>query len=55
MERRDLYQNDLTEENLPSPVQRDEAQDGEQRDPDVDSTQDDADMSDDTFGLNERS
>jgi len=54
MERRDLYQDDLTEENMPSPAERDRAQQSEQRDPDVDSTQDDVDMSDDTFGVDDR-
>ncbi len=55
MERKDLYQNDLTEENTPSPAERDQAQDDEQLDPDVDSTQDDADMANNRFGQDERS
>ncbi len=35
MERRDLYQDDLTEERMPSPAQRDEAQSDQQLDPDA--------------------
>ncbi len=37
MERRDLYQDDLTEENLPSPAERDRAQAPQELDPDVDN------------------
>ncbi len=35
MERRDLYQDDLTEERMPSPAQRDEAQASQTLDPDA--------------------
>jgi len=35
MERRDLYQDDLTEERMPSPAQRDEVQATETLDPDA--------------------
>ncbi len=35
MERRDLYQDDLTEERMPSPAQRDEEQATETLDPDA--------------------
>jgi hypothetical protein len=35
MERRDLYQDDLTEERMPSPAQRDDVQATERLDPDV--------------------
>jgi hypothetical protein len=35
MERRDLYQDDLTEERLPSPAQRDDAQADQRLDPDT--------------------
>ena len=40
MERRDLYENDLTEERDPSPIQRDEAAADMKLDPDVDSADD---------------
>jgi len=35
MERRDLYQDDLTEERMPSPAQRDDVQATEMLDPDA--------------------
>ena len=35
MERRDLYQDDLTEERYPSPAQRDDAAETEVLDPDT--------------------
>jgi hypothetical protein len=35
MERRDLYQDDLTEERMPSPAQRDDVQATETLDPDA--------------------
>lgn len=35
MERRDLYQNDLTEEDLPSPAERDDAAHDLHMDPDI--------------------
>jgi hypothetical protein len=40
MERRDLYQDDLTEERYPSPAQRDVEAANERLDPDVDSGDD---------------
>lgn len=40
MERRDLYQNDLTDEDLPSPAERDSAQAAQELDPDVSSEAD---------------
>ncbi|MDQ6826193.1 MAG: hypothetical protein M3Z14_03210 [Candidatus Eremiobacteraeota bacterium] len=42
MERRDLYQDDLTEENMPSPAQREDQQQDQELDPDVDSGEADA-------------
>jgi len=41
MERRDLYEDDLTEERLPSPVQREEVAETEQLDPDESADDDD--------------
>jgi hypothetical protein len=40
MERRDLYENDLTEERLPPPEQRDEVAATQRLDPDVASEDD---------------
>lgn len=48
MERRDLYQDDLTEENLPSPAERDRAQAPQVLDPDVDSAQNNLNQTEDT-------
>lgn len=48
MERRDLYQDDLTEENLPSPAERDRAQAPQELDPDVDSAQNNLNQTEDT-------
>jgi hypothetical protein len=43
VERKDLYQDDLTEERLPSPVQREEAAESEELDPDEDDDEDEDD------------
>jgi hypothetical protein len=44
MERRDLYENDLTEEDLPSPARRDDAAHDLELDPDILPPDDDSDI-----------
>lgn len=53
MERRDVFENEFTEEDKPSGAQRDSEAHTEKLDPDVDSAADDAAMADDVFGQNE--
>ncbi len=47
MERTSLYQNDLTEERLPTPAQRDDVEHTLALDPDVDADADEDDDEDD--------
>ncbi len=54
MERRDVYENELTEEGNPSGAEREEVAESEQLDPDADSQRDDETMKEDTFGQDER-
>ena len=49
-ERRGTFEDDLTEETLPEPAERDDAAKDLQGDPDVDSQADDRDMRADRFG-----
>ncbi|GAC1652425.1 MAG: hypothetical protein NVS9B12_01800 [Vulcanimicrobiaceae bacterium] len=54
MERRDLYENELTEEDRPPAARQDDAAHKSKLDPDVDSQESDKAMKDDVFGQNER-
>ena len=54
MERRDVYENELTEEDLPSGAQREDVAEDERLDPDVDSQADDETMGENTYGVDER-
>jgi hypothetical protein len=47
MERRDLYEDDLTEERYPSPAKRDDEAASERLDPDVDDDDEEDDDEDD--------
>ena len=55
MERRDVYENELTEEDRPPEDEREDVAQGEHLDPDTDvSGGEDEDMEDDIYGLNEK-
>ena len=54
MERRDVFENELTEEDKPSGAQREDEAETEKLDPDVDSSAGDAAMAADVFGQNEK-
>ena len=54
MERRDVYENELTEEERPDGPEQDDIASEEHLDPDVDSEEDDASMEADVFGKDER-
>ena len=55
MERRDVYENELTEEDKPSGAMREDVAETERLDPDDDSAQDDDDMAENRYGQNETS
>ncbi len=52
MERRDVYENELTEEDRPGGDVQEDAAEKQKLDPDVDSEEADATMGDGTFGAN---
>lgn len=54
MERRDVFENELTEEDKPGGAEQEDTATKENLDPDVDSEASDESMSDDLFGQNER-
>lgn len=54
MERRDVFENELTEEDKPSGAKREDEAQTERIDPDVDSQSDDETMRDNVFGQNEK-
>lgn len=54
MERRDVFENEFTEEAKPPGAKREEEAETEKLDPDVDSSADDADMAGNVFGQNEK-
>ncbi len=54
MERRDVFENEVTEEDKPSGAQREEVAETQKLDPEGDSDADDATMRDNVFGQNER-
>ena len=54
MERRDVFENEFTEEDRPPAAQREDNAETEKLDPDVDSSADDAAMAGDVFGQNEK-
>ena len=54
MERRDVYENELTEEDRPPAAEQSHAANIEKIDPDVDSEAGDEAMSENIFGQNER-
>ncbi|MDQ6930507.1 MAG: hypothetical protein M3126_07570 [Candidatus Eremiobacteraeota bacterium] len=54
MERRDVFENELTEEDRPPAEEQEDAAQTDELDPDVDSQAGDKAMKDDVFGQNER-
>lgn len=54
MERRDVFENELTEEDRPPASEQEDAAQTDKLDPDVDSQSDDRAMKDNVFGQNER-
>lgn len=52
-ERNDTFENQLTEENLPEPKEREDVAENLRLDPEVNSAKDDAAMADDTFGVDD--
>jgi len=52
-ERRETFENELTEEDMPDPTERDEAAHDEKVDPYVDAQSDGETMADDRYGSNE--
>ena len=54
MERRDVYENELTEEDKPSGAAQEDAAEKEVLDTELDSQEDDEDMRNNLFGQNEK-